>query len=230
MSSIFSKMLAASKDGAREVGEFNIDTNEIRLYTREIENAKSSLLEVKRELAQIPDKKNQCEREIECLQRDINKLEIDAVAALNNGNNSMMEELVEKIAELDRKIATQKNVKIQYSEHATRLKDLMKKAERTVLEHERELTMVKTTDSVQKFTKSIAQNHRSRETVPLNAKNTLKCIKKRQKSAEHRWAAEESLEKTFSSRLLAEAIQAASTDISDAKRAALQRIRKRAGK
>lgn len=230
MSSIFSKFLAASKDSAQEVGEFNIDTNEIRFYTQEIETAKNSLMEVKRELAQIPDKEIQCERDIECLQQDIDNCEIKAVAALNNGNDSVAEELAGEIAELNRQIAAKQTVKAQYSEHAIRLKVLMKKAERSILEHERELAMIKTTDSVQKATRSITQSYRSGATALLNAKNSLQIIKKRQQTVEHRWAVEESLEKQYSSDSLTETIQAAHSDSNDAIHAALQRIRKRAGK
>ena len=231
MSRTFSKFLAASKHGAEEVGEFNIDTNELRFYSQEIEVAKNNLAEVKQKLAQIPEKETLCEYKIKQLIQEIERFEIDAATALKNDNYSLADELAEKIAELESQLAIQHTAKSQHAEHAFRLKDLMKKTERNILEHERELAMIKTTDSVQKATKSIEQSYHSGATKPLSAKNALAVISKRQKSTEHRWATEELLEKEFLEKgLTTEAIQSAAIDSSHAKRAALQRIRRRAAK
>jgi phage shock protein A len=227
MSGFFSKFIVASKEGARAVGEFSVDANEIRLSTQEITNAKKTLITAKKDLEEIPVKELECEQEIQRLQQEIDNHERHAVEALKRGNETVVEELAEKLAELHQEVATLKAVKTQYSDHTNRLKDLMKKIERTILEHERELTMVKTTDSVQKATKSIIHSHSEGATPLLKAKNTLDRIKQRQKAVEHRWATEEKLEKALDGSSLSGKTQANSKD---AKNIALQRIHKLAGK
>ena len=43
MSGFFSKFIVASKEGARTLGEFSVDANEIRFSTQEIANAKQQM-------------------------------------------------------------------------------------------------------------------------------------------------------------------------------------------
>lgn len=230
MSGIFSKIVTALRGGAREVGESIVDANAIRIYTQEIEDAKNNLAKAKRDLTEVMAKEMQCDREITRLKKEIEKYENHAVEALNKGNTALAEEVAEKVAELDQEIATQQGAKEQFSAHVKRLKDLMKKTERTIREHERELAMVKTTESVQKATKSITENYSTGTSSLLNAKNSLDRIKQRQKSTEDRWAAEEELEKELGGSSLDEKLKAAGIgNADDAKTAALERIRKRAG-
>lgn len=231
MSGIFSKIVTAIRGGAREVGEGIVDANAIRIYTQEIEDAKNNLAKAKRDLTEVMAKEMQCSREIERLKKEIEKYENHAVEALNKGNEGLAEEVAEKIGELDQEVATQQSAKEQYSAHVSRLKDLMKKTERTIREHERELAMVKTTESVQKATKSITENYSSGTSSLLDAKSSLERIKQRQKTTEDRWAAEEELEKEMGGGSLDEKLKAAGIgDSTGAKSAALDRIRQRAGK
>jgi phage shock protein A len=151
------------------------------------------------------------------------------VAALNKGDETLAGEVAEKVAELDQELATQQGAKEQYAAHVKRLKDLMKKSERTIREHERELAMVKTTESVQKATKSITANYSTGTSALLNAKSSLERIKQRQKETEDRWTAEEALEKELGGGSLDEKLKAAGIgDSAQGKSAALDRIRKRA--
>jgi phage shock protein A len=229
MSSIFSKIVTALRGGAREVGESIVDSNAIRIYTQEIEDAKNNLAKAKRDLTEVMAKEMQTTREIERIKKDLEKYENYAVEALNKGNDSLAEEVAEKVAELDQELATQQGAKEQYSAHVSRLKDLMKKSERTIREHERELAMVKTTESVQKATKSITANYSTGTSSLLDAKSSLERIKQRQKNTEDRWAAEEVLEKEMGGGSLDDKLkQAGIGDAVQSKSAALDRIRKRA--
>lgn len=231
MSDIFSKIVTAVRAGAREIGESIVDTNAIRICEEEIEDAKANLTTAKKNLAEIMAKDIQCEREIQRIKQEIESNESHAAEALNQGNESLVQELAETVAELDRELATQRVVKNEYTAHVTRLKDLMKKAEHLILEHERELTMVKTTQSVQKATRSITESYSSGTTKLLDAKSTLERIKQREQTIADRWTSEEKLEKELSSRPSNENHKSVNTDeTSIAKDAILERIRQRAGK
>ena len=226
MSGFFSKFIVASKEGARTLGEFSVDANEIRFSTQEIANAKKTLATAKKDLNEIRVKELECEQEIQRLQEEIDNHERHAVEALNSGNEAVVEELAGKLAELQQKVAPLKDFKTQYFDHTNRLKDLMKKIERTILEHERELTMAKTTDSVQKATKSIIHSHTGEAAPWLKAKNTLDRINQRQKAVQHCRASEEKSEKALDGSLSGKT-QAYNKN---AKNIALQRIHKLAGK
>ncbi len=230
MSRIFSKFVADAKVSAQEIGEFTVDASTIRQTLGGIENAKQKLAVTKQDLLEIPAKEVECEREIQRLQQEINNYEILATEALKKGKEPVVEAFVEKLTELHARIATQQAVKIQYSEHVKRLKDLMKKSERALLEHERELAMAKTTDSVQKAIKSIVHCHTRGSERSVKAKHTLDRIMQRQKADAQRWAAEEKLENKLSIDLVAEKPRPDSFDSKNAKNILLQRIHKLAGK
>jgi phage shock protein A len=231
MSDIFSKIVTAVRSGAREIGESIVDANTIRICEQEIEDAKANLTNAKKNLAEVIAKNIQCEREIQRINQGIESNESRAVEALNQGNESLAQELAEKVVELDQELATQQAVKTEHSAHITRLKDLMKKAEHIILEHERELTMVKTAQSVQKATRSISQSYVSGTTKLLDAKSTLERIKQRQQTIADRWSAEEILEKELSGSASNQIHKPVDTgDTSSLKQAILERIRQRAGK
>jgi phage shock protein A len=231
MSDIFSKIVTAVRAGAREISESVVDANAIRIYEQEIKDAKASLISAKQNLTQVMAREIQCEREIQHLKQDIETLENRALEALDHSNDSLMDEVVEKISKLDQTLVTQLAVKREYSDHILRLKDLMKKAEQIILEHERELAMVKTTDSVQKATRSIMQSYGSGTTKLLNAKSSMERIKHRQKTTEDRWTAEEILEKELNGSPLGDKPKASDMgDTDNVKNAILERIRKRSGK
>ncbi|KPJ92955.1 MAG: hypothetical protein AMJ53_08380 [Gammaproteobacteria bacterium SG8_11] len=225
MSRIFSKILKATKGTGGETSELSMDGEAIRLHKQEIDDARQSLAAAKKDMADSMAKEIQCEREIQQLQQEMDRYEVKAMKALEDGNETMVEDLAEKIAEVENQLATEKAVGAEYRAHANRLKDLMKKAERAILENERELTMIKTTDSVRKANHSIAQSG----APTLKAKNSLQRIKQRQESVERRWAAEQELEKGLSGNTLKQKTQG-SIDTETAKTAVLERLRKRAGK
>jgi phage shock protein A len=229
MSSIFNKIITAIRGGAREVGEHVVDQNAIRIYTQEIEDAKNNLAMAKKDLTEVMAKEMQANREIERLSKEISKYEDYAVEALNKGDNTLTEEIAEKVGELDNELVTQNTAKESYSNHVTRLKDLMKKTERTIREHERELSMVKTTASVQKATRSITDNYGNGTSRLLDAKDSLDRIKQKQKNFEDRMSAAEALEAELGTQSLDEKLKTAGIgDARSSTNAALDRIRKRA--
>ena len=231
MSSIFSKIVSAVRSGAKEIGESIVDSKAIGIYTQEIEDARNHLAAEKQALTQAMAEQILCDREIQHLQQQIESHEHQALEALNKGNESLAETVVEKIAQLDQELAVQRSVKTHYSAHVSRLKGLTKKTEQTMRELERELTMVKTAQSVQKATESITQSYSSSATSLLNAKHSLQRIKQRQKTAEDHWKAEEELENKLSGREPVNTLTKAQMgNATEAKNAVLKRIRQRADK
>ncbi len=108
-----------------------------------------------------------------------------------------MEELIpvaEKISALENELATQQQALDSFQGNAERLKELVKKSERQVNEYKRQLSMVKTTESVQKATSAITDNFSSSNSKLLNAKDSLERIKAKQQKFDDQMKAAEVLE------------------------------------
>ncbi len=191
---LLKKLITAVRGGAREVGEAVVDMNAIRIYEQEIEDARKNLARAKQDLTGVMAKEIQAGREIERLESELARYEKLALDALNKGREDLAGEIAGKIAEVEAEKATQTAAREQFRAHIERLKALMKQTEATIRQHERELAMVRTTESVQKATRSITDNYGAGTTRLLDAKASLERIKKRQETFNDRLVAAERLD------------------------------------
>ncbi|EWH10833.1 phage shock protein A, PspA [Catenovulum agarivorans DS-2] len=192
--SIFKKIFTAIRGGATEVGEAIVDANSTRIFEQEIRDAENHLTKAKRDLTEVMAKQMQTSREVERLKKEIQTHEGYASQALNQGNEALALEVAEKIASLETELATQQNALQSFDASVVRLKDLIKKSERQLADYKRQLSVVKTTDSVHKATAAITDNFVSGNSKLLNAKESLERIKTKQQNYEDRMAASEQLQ------------------------------------
>jgi phage shock protein A len=171
-----------------------VDANSTRIFEQEIRDAEKHLTKAKRELTDVMAKEMQASREIDRIKRAIAEHEGYATQALEKGNETLALEVAEKIAQLEMELAEQQTANDSFSAHAARLKDLVKKTERQLADYQRQLSMVKTTESVQKATASITDSFASSNSKLLNAKDSLERIKARQQQFDDRLKAAENLE------------------------------------
>lgn len=190
---ILNKILTAFRGGATEVGQSIVDANSTRIFEQEIRDAEKHLTKAKRELTDVMAKEMQASREVDRLKRSIAEHEGYATQALDKGNEALAIEVAEKIAQLDQELAEQQNANDSFSAHAQRLKDLVKKTERQLSDYQRQLSMVKTTESVQKATATITDSFASSNSKLLNAKDSLERIKARQQQFDDKLKAAETL-------------------------------------
>ncbi|GGP78590.1 MULTISPECIES: PspA/IM30 family protein [Shewanella] len=190
---ILNKILTAFRGGATEVGQSIVDANSTRIFEQEIRDAEKHLTKAKRELTDVMAKEMQASREIDRLKRSVAEHEGYVTQALDKGNEALAIEIAEKIAQLDEELSEQQTANDSFSSHAVRLKDLVKKTERQLSDYQRQLTMVKTTESVQKATATITDSFASSNSKLLNAKDSLERIKARQQQFDDRLKASETL-------------------------------------
>ncbi|MFT6976395.1 MAG: phage shock protein A [Shewanella psychromarinicola] len=190
---ILNKILTAFRGGATEVGQTVVDANSTRIFEQEIRDAEKHLTRAKRELTDVMAKEMQASREIDRLKRSVTEHEGYVAQALDKGNEALAIEIAEKIAQLDEELSEQQTANDSFSSHALRLKDLVKKTERQLNDYQRQLTMVKTTESVQKATATITDSFASSNSKLLNAKDSLERIKARQQQFDDRLKASETL-------------------------------------
>ncbi len=191
---ILNKIMTAFRGGATEAGQAIVDANSTRIFEQEIRDAEKHLTKAKRELTDVVAKEMQASREVERIKRSITEHEGYATQALEKGNEALALEVAEKIAQLDSELAEQQAANDSFTAHATRLKELVRKTERQLTDYQRQLSMVKTTESVQKATATITDSFASSNSKLLNAKDSLERIKARQQQFDDRLKAAETLE------------------------------------
>ncbi|NRA62364.1 MAG: PspA/IM30 family protein, partial [Psychrobium sp.] len=191
--SIFKKIITALRGGASEAGEAIVDANATRIFAQEIRDAENHLTKAKRDLTDIMAKQMQAQRELERMTRSITEHEGYATAALNKGNEGLALEVAEKIATLESDRHEQQTAFDSYQKSALRLKDLVKGTERQLADYQRQLSMVKTTESVQKATAAITSNFSNSNSKLLGAKQSLERIKAKQQDFDDRMQAADDL-------------------------------------
>lgn len=207
--------MTAIRGGASEAGEAIIDANATRIFEQEIRDAENHLTKAKRDLTSVMAEQMAAQREVDRLQREITEHEGYAGQALDKGDETLALAVAEKIANLETELATQQQALASFTGNADRLKELVKKSERQVAEHKRQLSMVKTTESVQKATSAITDNFSSSNSKLLNAKDSLERIKAKQQKFDDKMKAAEVLESENSDNSLAAQLKAAGIGAQD---------------
>ena len=222
----FKKLITAIRGGGRELGEAVLDSQGIRIYEQEIEDAKAAISQAEQDLTGVMAKEMQAGREIERLEKEIADYETKALSALDKGEESLAAEVAEKIAELELELETQQSAKTQFSAHVASVKEMIKQTHAKIREHEREISMVKTTDNVHKAAKSINQHIDGGSSKMVAAKESLERIKHRQQDESDRMAASEALNAELSGKSLENKLKAAGIgEDSDRKSQVLERLK-----
>lgn len=214
--SIFKKIMTAIRGGASEIGETIVDANATRIFEQEIRDAEHHLTKAKRDLTGVMAQQMAANREVDRLKREIAEHEGYAMQAMEKGDEALALAVAEKIANLESELATQQQALDSFSGNAERLKELVKKSERQVAEYKRQLSMVKTTESVQKATSAITDNFSSSNSKLLSAKDSLERIKAKQQKFDDQMKAAELLESEDSDNSLKAQLKAAGIGDSDA--------------
>ncbi len=230
MSGILSKMMTALRGGATEVGEAIVDANAIRIYRQELVDARDHLAKAKESLTEVMAEEMRCAREVQRLEKQVAEHEGYAVAALNKGDEALATEVAERIASLEQELEAQRQARTTFATQATSLKAQVQQIERTIHAHERELSIVQTTDSVQKATRSIGNHFGSGNSRLYSARESLDRIKDRQQKEQDRMQAAKELEAAGPEAQLEEKLrQAGITKSQSGANEVLARLRKKQG-
>lgn len=225
--SILKKIITAIRGGSREIGEAIVDSQGTRIFEQEIEDAKNNLNQAKHDLTDVMAKEMQTGRQIDALDIEISKHEQFVTDALKKDEDALALELAEKVSGFETEKAELQKSKNIYAEHVEKLKRLMEKTERELTDYERQLTMVKTTENVQKATATITDNFSATNSTLISAKESLERIRKKQEDFDDRYLAAEQLENESSGASLeAKMKKAGIGDSASGAQAVLERIKK----
>lgn len=207
--SVMKKVMTLLRGSVREIGETVVDANATRIYEQEILDAKQSIVQAKDDLAGVMAKEMQSARQIEKLQAEINRYEGLAVEALDKSQEALAEEVAGKVGGLEQELQEQTRAHAAYAVQVTRLKDLIKQAEARIREHEREIGVAKTTESVYRATQSISENIGQGGSKLMSARESLDRIKQRHEDLADRMTAAEQLNNEFGQGALEKKLAAA---------------------
>lgn len=207
---VFQKLVTLVKGGLTKAGETVVDMNAITILEQEIKDGQTNLDKAKQDLTKVMRSSMQCGRKIEELKQSILTHEGYAMKAMEKSNESMALEVAQKIAEFESDLNIQQSAKAQYDGHIVTLKAQIKSTQKAIDNMDRELTMVKTTESVQKASASITQNYATSGSKVLSAKDSLKRIQERQQNREDELIAGEQLREEFEGKSLEDQLRSES--------------------
>ncbi len=228
---ILKKIMTAIRGGTRELGESIVDSQGTRIFEQEIEDAQESLKKAKGDLTQVMAKEMQASRKVESIQAEIDKNEGYVADALAKNKEALALEIATKVAELEQDKAQQVGAQQSYEKHIGKLKSMMEKAERQLKDYERQLTMVKTTENVQKATAAITDNFGTTDSTLMSAKESLDRIRKKQQDFDDRNIAAEQLDAENSGKNLSDKMKEAGIgDTQSAAEAVIARLKAKSSK
>ncbi|MDP9603125.1 PspA/IM30 family protein [Variovorax sp. NFACC27] len=225
---VIKKLVTLLRGSAREIGESVVDSNATRIYEQEIIDAKHSIEKAKGDLTGVMAKEMQSAREIERLKNEVARYEGLALEALNKTQEGLALDVAAKVGTLEQELEEQAKAHASYALQVSKLKDLIKSAEARIREHEREIGIAKTTESVYRATQSISENIGSGGSRLANARESLERIRARHEDLSDRMTASKQLEDEFGHGALEKKLAAAGIG-SDADRTGkvMERIRAR---
>jgi phage shock protein A len=191
--SILKKLMTAVRASASDMGGLWLDADDMRTFEQEIRDAQAQLRRAKHDLAEVMAQQMQASRQLESMRRALGEQETLVGHALDQGNEPLARQLAEKMALLEADLADQQEVHASCSEQVLRLQQMVHKSGRQVKEFERQLSMLKTAESVQKASVAIAANFAASSSRVLSARDSLARIKQRQQHEFDQLAAMEQL-------------------------------------
>lgn len=226
--SVIKKVVTLLRGSAREIAENVVDANATRIYEQEIIDAKQSILEARSSLADVMAKEMQGARAVSRLEGEIAHYEGLALEALNKGQEALAEEVAGKVANLEQDLDEQRKAHVSYVAQVNSLKELIKAAEAKIREHEREIAIARTTESVYKATQSISDNIGNSGSRLASARESLERIKQRHEHLADRMQASEQLDRELGEKALATKLaEAGIGQDADRQRKVMERIRSR---
>jgi len=192
--SIFKKLITAVRGGATEVGEAIVDTQAIRILEQEVRDSKTALNDAKTNLTAIMAEKMGVDRKVKDLDAKIKEHEGYAMQALDKGDEALATDVATKIADFEHELNIQKGILDGYASKITALKKMIRQTERNIQAMDREISVVKTTEKVQKANDLASAKFSGSNSSLRSATDSLERIKARQQKREDQSAAAMELE------------------------------------
>lgn len=187
--SIFKKLFTAVRGGATEVGEAIVDTQAIRILEQELRDSKKAIDDAKTNLTAIMAEQMGIARKVKELKGKIGEHEGYAMQAMDKGDDALAMDVANKISEFEHDLNIQQGILDGYESKIVSLKKMIRQTERNIQAMAREVSVVKTTEKVQKANDLAASKFSGSNSSLSSATDSLERIKARQQQREDQSAA-----------------------------------------
>ncbi len=229
--SIFSKIITAFRGGANEAGQAIVDSQAIRILDQELRDSKIALKDAKTNLTTIMAEKMALDRKVKDLNAKIKDHEGYAIQAMDKNDDDLALDVANKIADFEHELTIQQGILDGYDSKITGLKKMIRQTERNIQAMDREISVVKTTEKVQKANELAAAKFSGSNSALNKATDSLERIKERQQKREDQSSAAVELEaEEGEGDLQARLKKAGIVDSASSASSVLDRLKKKQGK
>jgi len=228
--SMWKKLFTAVRGAATEAGEAVIGHQALRILDQEMRDACTQLDNAKKNLTSVMAEEMAVRRTVTDLRNKIEEHEGYAVSALEQGDEALALDVANKIAEFSNELEAQEQLANGYTGNITQLKRTIADTERNIKAMQREVSVVKSTEAVQKANAAIASKFSGTDSSMLRATDSLDRIKAKQQKRTDQMKAAVELQKETTGDDLQAKLKAAGIVNGDASaNAVLERLKAKKG-
>ncbi len=209
MSSIWKKLVTAMRGAATEAGEAVVDNQALRILDQEMRDARTQLDKARESLTGVMAEQMSVKRKVNQLRRSIEEHEGYAARALDKGDEALALEIAGKIAEFSGELEANEQLLQGYTGNVAQLKQTISETERNIKAMQREVSVVKSTEAVQKANAAVAAKFSGSDSAMRSATASLERIKAKQQTRSDRMKAAMELQRESSGEDLQARLKAA---------------------
>lgn len=203
------KLITALRGGANEAGEAIVDAQALRILDQEVRDAEEELKNSRDSLAEMMARQKVSEQKCTKLNDEIAEFEDYAIKALEKNDESLAQELAEKIADLENQLNTEQNAHDEFEDSTENLRSAIKQADSDIKRLKHQVDTVRATENVQRAQEAVAQRHSGSHSRLTTAMDSLERIKEKQALKTAQFSAAQELAEDASDDTLQNRLEAA---------------------
>ncbi len=186
---IWGKVVTAVRGGVSEAGEAIIDNQALRILDQEIRDADNELTKSKSALVGIIAKRKMAQKKVDSVKASMAEYEGYAMKALDQGDETLANEIAQKIADLEVQFADEDAMAKAYGNSEAQLRKSVSGAEANLKRLKHQVDTVKATESVQRAQASVAARFSGADSSMRSALDSLERLKGKQAERSARFEA-----------------------------------------
>jgi len=206
---VWSKLMTALRGGTNEVGEALVDTQALRILDQEVRDATEELNASRESLAEMMAREKVAEQKCITLNSKIAEYEDYTIQALQKNDESLAQDLAEKIADMENQLASEKNAHDAYVSNTDSLRNAIKQVDSNIKDLKHQVDTVKSTENVQRAQAAVSQRYSGSSSKLTRAMDSLERIKEMQELKSAQFDAVQELAEDVSDDSLNDRLEAA---------------------
>jgi len=178
--SIWEKVATAVRGGVSEAGEAIVDHQALRILDQEIRDADNELSKSKDALTDIIAKSKLADKKVGSLKSSLAEYEGYAMQALDKGDETLANEVAEKIAGIESELAGEEGLAKSFADSEAQLRRAVSQTEANLKRLKHQVDTVRATEKVQRAQAAVASRHSGAGSSMRSAVDSLERLKIKQ--------------------------------------------------